>query len=566
MTNQHYDAVIVGAGFSGLYALHKLREKGLTVRAYERGGDLGGTWYWNRYPGIHCDTEALAYSFTFDAELYRKWNWSKRMAPQAEILEYAHYIADNLDLRRDIQFNTKVVSGAYDEAANLWHVGLEDGSTVDATYFIVASGPLAAANVPPVPGIENFEGEWYHTGEWPHEPIEWEGKRVAVIGTGSSGVQNICALAPIVDQLTVFQRTAQYVTPIANRPLTEEDRAAWKDNIEALCAEMRQSAFGAPGMASNRSALEDTPEQRDKVFQAGWDAGAGAFALATYNDLTTSVEANGFAAEFVRRKIAEIVEDPETARKLMPSYYFGTKRPVKADGYYETFNRPNVHLVALKEEPIEEITAKGIRTSEKEYEFDIIIFATGFDAVTGTLFRIDINGRGGRALREKWDDGVHVKTNLGITTTGFPNMFIVQGPQSPSIMSSFLLGIQINVDFIANLVEYARKNGIETIESVPRAEEAWSRFCQRLAEKTLLLKTDSFWTGANIASKPRPEVVTVYTGGIKIYADRLDDVAAHDYKGFAFAPDPRASVESFDIDRAWVQAKVDELLQPSIQG
>lgn len=564
---KQYDAVIVGAGFSGLYALHKLRSLGLKVRVFERGGDLGGTWFWNRYPGLQCDTEAMAYSFTFDPALYREWNWSKRFAPWHEILDYANFVAERLELRPDIEFDTEVVSGVYDEAANVWRIGLADGSQVEATYFVPAPGPLAAANIPPVPGLENFAGEWYHTGEWPIEQPEFEGKRVAIIGTGSSGAQLICALNSVVSEMTVFQRTAQYITPARQRPHDDASRAEWKDHIERLHDEMRQSAFGAPGTSTDRSAHEDDAEARDAVFQAAWDHGAQAFALATYNDLNTDEEANSWAADFVRRKIASIVADPETARKLMPSYYFGTKRPVKADGYYEAFNRDNVHLVALGEEPIVEITEKGILTSEKEYEVDIILFATGFDAVTGQLFKLDIRGRDGLRLQDKWRDGVEVKTNLGITTSGFPNMFLLQGPQAPSIMASFLFGIQINVDFVAGLIAYARSHGVEVVESAASSEEAWSRFCQELAEKTFVLKTDSFWTGANIASKPRPEIITIYMGGIKVYADRLDDIVAHDYKGFVFTPDPRTGGEEISDEdlEAWVRGKVDELVA-STQG
>ncbi|GAA1540057.1 cation diffusion facilitator CzcD-associated flavoprotein CzcO [Microbacterium ginsengiterrae] len=559
---KQYDAVVVGAGFSGLYALHRLRSLGLSVQTYERGSGLGGTWFWNRYPGLQCDTEAMAYTFTFDPALYRRWNWSKRFAPWHEILDYANFVADELDLRRDIQFDTTVVSAQFDEDRALWHIGLEGGEQVDARYFVPAPGPLNAANIPPMPGLENFSGEWYHTGEWPIEQPDFAGKRVAVIGTGSSGAQLICALNSVVSELTVFQRTAQYITPARQRPLDESARAAWKDNIERLHEEMRQSAFGAPGTSTARSAHEDTPEQRDAVFQAAWDHGAQAFALATYNDLNTDEEANSWAADFVRRKIASIVTDPETARKLMPSYHFGTKRPVKADGYYEAFNRDNVHLVALGEEPIVEITENGIRTSEQEYEFDVILFATGFDAVTGQLFKIDIRGRDGQTLKDKWRNGVEVRTNLGVTTSGFPNMFLLQGPQAPSIMASYLFGIQINVDFVASIIEEAEKRGAGLVESTRAAELAWSDFCQALAERTFVLKTESFWTGANIASKPRPEIITIYMGGIKVYADRLEDIIAHDFKGFRFIPEHEGEAETItDAElEAWVRDKVDELV------
>ncbi|GAA4046182.1 NAD(P)/FAD-dependent oxidoreductase [Arthrobacter methylotrophus] len=532
-----FDAIVVGAGFSGLYMLHRLREQGLNVRVFERGTAVGGTWYWNRYPGLQCDTETISYSFTFDADLYRDWTWSRRFAPREEIQRYAEYVTDRLDLRRDIQFQTSVTFAHFQEDTNTWKVGLDDGTELTTRFFVTASGPLSTANVPQLPGMENFEGEVYHTATWPREDVQFTGKRIAVIGTGSSGAQVICngGIAEQVGRMVVFQRTPQYITPAKQMLLDEETVRERKDNLEALVEEMKNSSFGAPGTSTDRSAFEHTPKQRDEVFQAAWEYGAQAFALATYNDLTSNEEANGFAADFVRRKIAEIVSDPETARKLMPNYLFGTKRPIKADNYYETFNRDNVDLVALKEEPIQEVTANGIRTSDGFYELDMIIFATGFDAVTGTLFNMDIRGVGGQTLQEKWLDGAEVMAHLGIATHGFPNMFMCQGPQSPSVMANFLFGIELNVGWTAKLIGYLVAHGIERAEANADAEFEWADMVQQQAEATLLLKTESWWSGANIAEKPRPKFFLTYLGGVKKYREELDANEANGFKGFTLS-------------------------------
>lgn len=533
-----YDAVVVGAGLAGIYALHKLQQLGLSAKGFERGHGVGGTWFWNRYPGLQCDTETLSYSFTFSDELYRGWSWSRRFAPQQELLAYTNYVADSLNVRDLIQCDTEVRSAHYHEASNRWQVGLSTGETTTAKYLVLASGPLSTTNVPPIKDLDGFEGQIYHTADWPERPIDLAGKRVAVIGTGSSGVQVIVALAPVAEQLTVFQRTPQYITPAQQRLLGEEEVRERKDNLDDLRAQMRNSSFGAPGTGTDRSAFEDGPAERDLVFQAAWDWGAQAFALATYRDLTTNEEANAMAAGFVRRKIAEIVTDPETARKLMPSYLFGTKRPIKADGYYETFNRENVHLVALGEEPIVEALAHGLRTTGGEHEFDAIICATGFDAMTGSLFKMDIRGRDGIGLREKWADGVYVETALGVATSGFPNMFIVQGPQSTTIMNNYTLGIEINMDWISGLIEHAEGAGADVCEASRAGERGWGLHCQELAEKTLLLKTESWWTGANIAGKPRPKLFQSYTGGIKAYRLELERSAAAGYPEFTFDARP----------------------------
>ncbi|WP_165310782.1 flavin-containing monooxygenase [Microbacterium protaetiae] len=535
-TTPDYDAIVVGAGLSGIYAVHRLQQRGFTVRAFERGSGVGGTWFWNRYPGLQCDTETLSYSFTFSDELYRGWNWSRRFAPQSELMAYANYMTDALGVRDAIQLNTAVLGAHFDDDANLWRVDLDTGQSVTGRYFVAASGPLSTTNSPTIAGLDTFEGTVLHTAQWPFEPVDFTGKKVGVVGTGSSGAQLITALAGTVDKLVVFQRTPQYVTPAQQRPLGEEEVRERKDNLDDLRALMRSSSHGAPGTGTDRSAFDDTPEERDRVFQAAWEFGAQAFALATYNDLTSNEEANGFAADFVRRKIAEIVDDPETARKLMPTYLFGTKRPIKVDDYYETFNRPNVQLVALREEPFVSATTTGIRTTAADYDLDYLIFATGFDAMTGTLFEMDIRGRDGLTLRDKWENGVYVRTALGVAMHEFPNMFLVQGPQSTTIMNNYTLGIEINMDFIAGLLERARAEGNELIEATAQSEVEWAELCQTLAERTLLLKTESWWTGANIAGKPRPKLFQSYTGGLKQYRLALERAQADGYREFERTP------------------------------
>lgn len=531
------DAIVVGAGFSGIYMLHRLREQGLNVRVFERGTAVGGTWYWNRYPGLQCDTETISYSFTFDKKLYNDWTWSRRFAPREEIQRYAEYVTDRLNLREHIQFETSVTFAHFQEDSNTWRVGFDNGTVLTSRFFVTASGPLSTANVPTLPGLENFTGEVHHTATWPRDEVEFAGKRIAVIGTGSSGAQVICngGIAEQVEHMVVFQRTPQYITPAKQMLLSEEVVRDRKENLDALIEEMKNSSFGAPGTSTDRSAFEHTPEERKEVFQAAWEYGAQAFALATYNDLTSNEEANGFAAQFVRDKIDEIVTDKEKARKLMPTYLFGTKRPIKADGYYETFNRENVDLVAIKEEPITEVTANGIQTKDGFYELDMIIFATGFDAVTGTLFNMDIRGTGGQTLRDKWKNGAEVMAHLGIATEGFPNMFMCQGPQSPSVMANFLFGIELNVGWTARMIAHLVENGIDRVEATAEAEYKWADMVQKQAEATLLLKTESWWSGANIAEKPRPKFFLTYLDGVKKYREVLDAHEANGFEGFTLS-------------------------------
>ncbi|WP_458412909.1 flavin-containing monooxygenase [Schinkia sp. CFF1] len=534
MTNVNFDAIVIGAGFSGMYMLHLLREAGFSTRVYEKGDGVGGAWYWSRYPGARCDSESIYYNYIFSEELYKEWTWTSRFPEQPEILRYLNFVADRLDLRRDIQFNTEVKAAHYDEAENLWKVHLKDGSPVTAKYLITGLGCLSvnATNVPNFKGLDSFEGEWYHTGAWPHEKVDLKGKRVGVIGTGSSGIQTIPVIAQEAAHLTVFQRTPQYSLPAANYPYSEEFKQQTKENFHEIASQMRESIAGLPIWATDRSALDDTPEERQKVYSAAWEKGGPAL-MWVYNDLLTNEEANESAGAFVRSKIREIVKDPETAKKLMPTYHFATKRIVLDTNYFETYNRDNVTLVDVKSAPIVEVTQKGIRTTEEEYELDIIVFATGYDGMTGPLLKIDFRGKNGVSLKEKWDGGAKVNTYFGLATASFPNMFMVTGPESPSVLGNVPVAIQQHVEWIADCIKYLRDHDIRTIEANVEAELAWSQQCGELAGATLYTKTDSWYTGANIPGKPRGFLI--YLGGYAPYNQMIQEVASKNYEGFTLS-------------------------------
>lgn len=531
---KHLDAVVIGAGFSGLYMLYRLREAGYSVRVYEAGNDVGGTWYWNRYPGARCDIESIYYNYTFSDEILKEWTWSSKYATQPEILRYINFVADRLELRHDIQFNTRVLSAHFNEEQNHWMIKTDDGTNVTAQYLIAAVGCLSASNVPNFKGIENFKGEWYHTGRWPHEEVNFKGKRVGVIGTGSSGIQAIPVIAQDADHLTVFQRTPQYSIPARNRPYDPTFIKNIKENYGEIKEKMKTSMHGVPSASRNRSALEDPPEVRQALYEKAWEEG-GLFTLSyNYNDLGLNEASNKTAADFVRSKIREIVHDPETAEKLMPTYYIGTKRQIIDTNYYETYNRDNVSLVDIRKAPIEEITPNGIRTAEKEYEQDIIVFATGFDAMTGPLFKIDLRGRNGVTLKEKWAGGASLQTYLGIATEGFPNLFMITGPESPSVISNMMVSIEQHVEWVADCIDYLRKHDMAGIEAKREAEEGWSKHCREVAESTLAVKTDSWYMGANIPGKPRGFLA--YLGGVGPYRQVCDDVANKGYDGFTLIP------------------------------
>ena len=525
-----FDAVVVGAGFSGLYMLHRLREAGYSVRVYEAGEDVGGTWYWNRYPGARCDIESIYYNYTFSEEILNEWTWSARYAEQPEILSYINYVADKLDLRRDIQFQTRITAARYNEQNCNWEIRMEDGSLVLAEYFITALGCLSASNVPNLIGMDSFEGEMYHTGRWPHEKVDFSGKRVGVIGTGSSGIQAIPVIAKEAGQLTVFQRTPQYSCPAQNHPLDSEVINQTRENYGELKQLMRYSMHGVPSGPRVRSALEDSPEERERLYEKAWQEG-GLFTLTyNYNDIGILPEATETAASFIRSKIKQVVQDPETAQKLMPSYYYATKRPIIDTDYFETYNRENVSLVDIKQEPIVEMTPNGIKTTNTEYELDVLVFATGFDAMTGPLFKIDIRGKNDVSLKEKWEDGANLKTYLGLATSGFPNMFMLTGPQSPSVLSNMMVSIEQHVDWVADCIGYLREHHLLSFEATAEAEEFWSQQCAAIADMSLLSKTDSWYMGANIEGKPRGFLA--FAGGVGLYRLICDDVSARGYEGF----------------------------------
>ncbi|MGN1385788.1 MAG: flavin-containing monooxygenase [Bacillus sp. (in: firmicutes)] len=531
MADTQFDAVIIGAGFSGLYMLYRLREAGLSVNVFEAADGVGGTWYWNRYPGASCDVESIYYCYSFSEELLQEWNWSTRYPKQAEILSYLNYVTDKFDLRRDIQFNTRVKSASFEEEKNKWLITLEDDTTVYATYFITGVGCLSAANVPAIKGLASFGGEWYHTGNWPHEKVDFSNKRVGVIGTGSSGVQAIPVIAEEAGYLTVFQRTPQYSVPARNYSYGADFIQKVKENYREIKDNLRHTQYGFPNMPNGKSALEDPPEERKRVFEEAWQRGGfDKIFASTYIDLSVNPEANKTAADFIRGKIKEVVSDPELAEKLSPAHYYATKRPIQDTGYFETFNRENVLLVDVKAEPIIEITPNGLLTTKAEYELDVIVFATGFDAMTGPLLKIDIRGRNGVSLKEKWGDGAGTRTYLGVANAGFPNMFMITGPESPSVISNMAVSIEQHVEWIADCIEYLRNQEIDTIEAQVDAEHAWSAHCKEVADSTLLVQTDSWYMGANIEGKPRS--FPIYLGGVGTYRQICDDIAAKGYEGF----------------------------------
>ncbi|MFE1630578.1 flavin-containing monooxygenase [Brevibacillus reuszeri] len=531
-----FDAVVIGAGFSGLYMLHRLREAGFSTRVYEAGDGVGGVWYWNRYPGARCDSESIYYNYTFSDELLQEWTWSSRYPEQPEILRYLNYVADKFNLRRDIQFETRITAAHYDEENNCWSIHMEDGSSVSATYFISGVGCLSAANIPRFKGLDDFKGQWYHTGHWPHEKVDFKGKRVGVIGNGSSGVQSIPMIAQEAEQLLVFQRTPQFTIPARNHPYDPEFIQQTKENYPQIREQMKESWGGFPIAPSVRSALEDAPEVRQEVYETAWEKG-GFFLTYTYHDLTMDEAANETVSDFIRSKIRETVHKPEVAEKLLPTYYFGTKRPILDTHYFETYNRENVTLVDVKSAPIEEITAKGLRTAEAEYELDVLVFATGYDGMTGPLLKIDIRGKDGLTLKEKWNEGAHVQTYLGIANAGFPNFFMITGPESPSVLANMPLAIEQHVEWIGDCIEYLRDHGIEKIEATVEAETAWSSHCREVADATLYPKADSWYTGANIAGKPRSFLI--YLGGFGPYRQICQEVAAKGYDGFSLVAQPK---------------------------
>nr|WP_294506844.1 NAD(P)/FAD-dependent oxidoreductase [uncultured Rhodopila sp.] len=527
------DALIIGAGFSGLYQLLCLRDRlGLSVQVLETAGGVGGTWYWNRYPGARCDSESHAYCYTFNAELMREWQWSERYPEQPEIMRYLNHVADRFDLKRDIRFNTRVASAHYNEAANRWHVRTEAGEEFTATFLITAVGCLSTANVPNIPGLETFAGRWYHTGQWPHEGVDFSGQRVGVVGTGSTGIQAIPVIAETAAHLTVFQRTANYSVPARNVPLTEDFKRWVKENTAEIRHATRATPNGHPFFISERLAVSTPVEERQALYEAAWEKGGLQF-RATFQDLLVDKEANDTAAAFIRGKISEIVTNPATAAKLADiDHPYAAKRPPIDTDYFETYNRENVSLVDVRAAPIEWITPQGIRTREGDYPLDIIVFATGFDAMTGPLLRMDIRGRNGLLLKEAWEAGP--RNYLGLQVAGFPNLFTVTGPGSPSVLCNMPVAIEQHVEWITECIAHLRARDLARIEPDPDAVDRWVDQVNEAANATLLpLATHSWYLGANVPGKPR--VFMPYAGGMAHYRQICSDVAARGYEGFVLS-------------------------------
>ncbi|WP_244461507.1 NAD(P)/FAD-dependent oxidoreductase [Rhodococcus sp. ZPP] len=529
--NEEFDAVVVGAGIGGMRMLHELRQLGLSVKVIEAAPEVGGTWFWNRYPGARTDSESWVYAYSFSKELQDEWDWSERFATQPEALAYLKYVADRFDMRKDILFNTRVNSAIYDEQSNEWTITTEQGGTYTCKYFIPASGLLSLPYKPDFKGLNNFQGEWYVTGNWPEEKVDFTGKRVAVIGTGATAVQVIPIVALTAKQLTVFQRTPNYVMPGRNYVLTEDERQSIRANSDTIWAMARQHFFGFAMAPAGRVMADYTPEEQQKILEGGWEAGGFRFIFETFDDLLVNDESNAVASEFVRNKIRAIVNDPATAEMLCPKDYpLAGKRPPLGHFYYETFNRDNVSLVDVSNNPITEISKNGVRVGNDEYEADVIIFATGFDAGTGALTHMNVQGRGGVTLKEKWEHGP--RTHLGIGVDAFPNMFMISGPQTP--FANIPVVIEGAVEWIGQAIKSLRDNGLDRIEATPDATEAWNDHIAQIVNATVLSKGKRSWFfGDNVPGKAHASLF--YFGGAGEYRRECLASADNNYDGFVVA-------------------------------
>lgn len=526
-----YDMVIIGAGFGGIRMLHEARQLGLTAKVLEAGSDVGGTWYWNRYPGARTDSEAWAYCFFFDKQLMESYDWPERMPSWDQVLDYMSYVVDLFDMRKYIQFDTRVKSAIYDEGANRWQITTMAGETFECIHFVSAAGLLHIAYEPPFKGLETFKGEWYMTSRWPKEEVEFRGKRVGIVGSGSTAVQILPIVAQLADHVSMFQRTPNYVTPGRNHPIGKEQMRAIKDNYPAIVEQCQRQVFGFPMEPANRLFSNVTPEEAHRVFERGWEAGGFRFLFETFDDLLVNQEANDAAAEFIRNKIRAIVKDHKTAELLCPNYSFAVKRPPTGNFFYEAFNRDNVSLIDIKNDPIAEITPNGIKTKGREFEFDIIIFALGFDAVTGALTHMDVRGRDGITIKDKWDAGP--RTHLGISVDGFPNMYIISGPQAP--FANIPIIIENSVNWIGKAIKTTMDGGYDMCEAEPEAVQKWADHMQAMLDVTLLTEgydVNAWYLGANIPGK-KPAVL-FYFGGAGAYFDELSDNIAQNFEGFAF--------------------------------
>jgi len=523
-----FDAVVVGAGFSGMYMLHRLREMGLSVRVYEKAEDVGGTWYWNRYPGARCDSESHIYCYSFSEEVLEEWEWSERYPEQPEILEYLRFVADTLDLRRDIAFETEVESATFDEGAGRWRIETDD-ETVTSKFFISAVGCLSEPFTPEFDGLDSYEGEWYHTARWPHEGVDLDGKDVAVIGTGSTGIQTIPEVAERAGHLTVFQRTPNYAVPARNRPLEEGEFAEIRANYDEIWEDAHYSWLGMPFDNEHFTASGLPEDEAREMLEKRWQQGGFRF-LHTFDDIVLNEETNRIVSEFIREKLRARIDDPETADKLVPTDHpYGAKRPpMDYGGYYETFNRDDVSLVDVTETLIERFVPGGIQTTAGVHDLDVVIFATGFDAMTGALLAMDIEGRDGLTLDEKWAAGP--RTYLGLGVHGFPNMFTITGPQSPSVLTNMPVSIEHHVEWIADCIAYMDERGYEFIEATEEAEGNWVAETNMIADEMVFSQADSWYRGANVPDKP--QTFMPYPGGLETYRRQVERLTENDYEGF----------------------------------
>jgi cation diffusion facilitator CzcD-associated flavoprotein CzcO len=538
--DSEHDVIVVGAGFSGLYMVHRARDVlDLDVLGLETAAGPGGTWYWNRYPGARCDSESYYYCYAFSEDLLAEWDWTARYPEQPEILRYLEFVADRLDLRRSFRFDTAVTGAVWDDETKRWVVRTSRGTTHTAQFLVSAVGCLSSANVPEIRGRHDFAGEQYHSGRWPHERVDFAGKRVALIGTGSTGIQAAPVIAREADHLYVFQRTPNFSVPARDRPMGAEEWREIKSNYDEV-RRLTQTSFGGfPYASSGMSALEVSESVRQATYERLWEEGGFRFLWGGFSDILFDERANETAADFIREKIRATVRDPAVAERLCPKDHpYGSKRPPIDTDYYETFNRDNVTLVDIREHPIMGITRDGIETADHHYDVDAIVYATGFDAITGTLLRLGLVGRDGVPLSEKWSDGP--ATYLGLQTAGFPNLFTITGPGSPSVLTNMPTSIEQHVEWIASCIGELRSRGWRTIEPDPEAEARWSAHVAEVAALGLFHRADSWYVGANIPGKRR--AFLPYAGGLANYRAHCDDVAAHGYDGFVIDGTPAAAV------------------------
>lgn len=537
---KHYEAIVIGAGVAGLYQIKRLADLGIEATVLEAGGDLGGTWYWNRYPGARCDVESVLYSYSFSPEIEQEWRWSERYAAQPEILAYLRFVADRLDLRKDIEFGRRVESAEFDETRAGWTIDVDDGRRHFAKFCILATGPLSVGRLPDIPGIADFKGESYHTGRWPEHEVDFTGKRVGVIGTGSSGTQVIPTVAPQAERLYAFVRTPNFTVPARNHPLTVEQQEYWQSNRATqrrFHFDGKTSGAGdaffteAEWSQQQQDAFAFSPEERRAILDSRWDIGGGSPVMGAFRNVMVDERVNTLLAEYVRERVRQTVEDPQTAQSLNPADFpIGARRLCIDTGFYEAFNRENVELVDVRREPIVAMSASGVKTSEREIELDAIIFATGFDAMTGAILAIDIVGHDGLRMSEAW---AHGPVNyLGLAINGFPNLFMIGGPGSPSALSNVVASNERHVDFLSDLLAYMRERGFDLVEASQDAQETWVTHCREAADRTLFSRADSWYVGSNVPGKPR--VVMPYVGGFVAYGQKLAEVEENHFEGFAF--------------------------------